>query len=46
MDNKDYGVAQLSEETLGKLQHIENELRQETHEDIILIAYKKDEAPH
>ncbi|WP_175986807.1 hypothetical protein [Bacillus sp. Marseille-Q1617] len=46
MDNKDYGVAQLSEDTLGKLQHIENELRQETHEEIILIAYKKDEAAH
>ncbi|MCA1056022.1 hypothetical protein LCM10_13570 [Rossellomorea aquimaris] len=43
MDTNEYGVAQLSEETLGKLKHIENELRQETHEEIVLIAYKKDE---
>jgi hypothetical protein len=31
---------------LNKLQHIENELRKQTDEDIVLIAYQKEQEAH
>ena len=43
MDDKDYPVANLTEDSLKKVQHMENELRQEMKDDIVLIAYKKDQ---
>jgi hypothetical protein len=42
MNTEHYPVAKLSEETVSKLQHIESELRSQTDEDIVLIAYKKE----
>ncbi|MGM0866075.1 MAG: hypothetical protein ACQEWF_15505 [Bacillota bacterium] len=38
--NKEFPVANLSEDTLNQVQNMESELRQQTNEDIILIAYK------
>ncbi|MGF3104269.1 hypothetical protein [Rossellomorea sp. DUT-2] len=38
--NKEFPVANLSEDTLNQVQSMESELRQQTNEDIILIAYK------
>ncbi|MFI8576210.1 hypothetical protein [Rossellomorea aquimaris] len=38
--NKEFQVANLSEDTLNQVQNMESELRQQTNEDIILIAYK------
>ncbi|NQD67256.1 hypothetical protein HP456_15175 [Bacillus haikouensis] len=46
MNKGEYPVAQLSDETLNKLQHIESELRKQTDEDIVLIAYKKEQEAH
>ncbi|MGM0852304.1 MAG: hypothetical protein ACQEWI_06805 [Bacillota bacterium] len=38
--NKEFPVANLSEDTLNQVLNMESELRQQTKEDIILIAYK------
>jgi hypothetical protein len=46
MNKGEFPVAQLSDEALNKLQHIESELRQQTDEDIVLIAYKKEQETH
>ncbi|MEG9297616.1 hypothetical protein V6B33_14195 [Mangrovibacillus sp. Mu-81] len=46
MNTGEYPVAQLSDEVLNKLQHIEGELRKQTDEDIVLIAYKKEQEAH
>ncbi|WP_197489780.1 hypothetical protein [Rossellomorea aquimaris] len=40
MNNQEFPVASLTDDSLEKVKHMENELRQETNEDIILIAYK------
>ncbi|MGM0752037.1 MAG: hypothetical protein ACQET6_08885 [Bacillota bacterium] len=40
MSRKEFPVAHLSEDTLNKVRNMETELRQQTDEDIILIAYK------
>lgn len=46
MNTEHYPVAKLSDETLDKLQHIESELRSQTDEGIVLIAYKKEKEAH
>ncbi|MFC7786238.1 hypothetical protein ACFQWC_17220 [Rossellomorea sp. GCM10028870] len=40
MNTKEFPVADLSEDTLNIVRNMESELRQQTEEDIILIAYK------
>ncbi|MCA1059952.1 hypothetical protein LCL96_13525 [Rossellomorea aquimaris] len=40
MTKKNFPFANLSEDTLVKVRNMENELRQETNVDIVLIAYK------
>lgn len=40
MTKNDFSFANLSEDTLGKVRNMENELRQQTNDDIVLIAYK------
>lgn len=37
---KEYPVADLSEDALNKVKSMESELRQQSAEDIVLIAYK------
>ncbi|WP_179884831.1 hypothetical protein [Bacillus sp. AFS015802] len=44
MDMKDFPVAELSNEALDKVKSMESELRQQTADDIVLIAYKKTES--
>ncbi|WP_203553169.1 hypothetical protein [Bacillus sp. B15-48] len=39
MDNKGFPVANLADHQLGKIEKLEMELRQETNENIVLIAY-------
>ncbi|WP_171910724.1 hypothetical protein [Rossellomorea aquimaris] len=46
MNTENYPVANLSHETLNKLQQIESELRSQTDEDIVLIAYTKEKEAH
>jgi hypothetical protein len=38
-NNKDYPVAHLEESQLDKVEMLEKELRTETNENIVLIAY-------
>ncbi|MBB3868156.1 hypothetical protein DER53_08810 [Parageobacillus toebii NBRC 107807] len=40
MKNSSFPVADLKEQTLKKVQELEKRLREETGEEIILIAYK------
>ncbi|MCA1064184.1 hypothetical protein QTG56_03065 [Rossellomorea sp. AcN35-11] len=40
MDMRGFSVADLSEETLDKVKTMESELRQQSADDIVLIAYK------
>ncbi|MBN8192254.1 hypothetical protein JI667_08845 [Bacillus sp. NTK074B] len=41
---KDFSVAKLSEDALDKVKSVESELRQQTADDIVLIAYKNTES--
>jgi hypothetical protein len=40
LNKKDYPVADLSEDALNKVKSMENELCQQSADDIVLIAYK------
>ena len=40
MDRKAFPVADLSDEILNKVKTMESELRRQTADDLILIAYK------
>ncbi|WP_171016709.1 hypothetical protein [Pseudalkalibacillus caeni] len=40
MEPREFPVAHLKNETLQKLQALENELREQTNEEIVLIAYQ------
>ncbi|WP_261132386.1 hypothetical protein [Bacillus sp. Marseille-Q3570] len=42
MKNQNYPVANVSKEMLDKIQNYERELKKESDEDIILIAYQKE----
>ncbi|MDX8365774.1 hypothetical protein ACSVDA_09345 [Cytobacillus sp. Hm23] len=43
MNNDTFAIAQLASDDLTKVQRIEEELRTDTGEEIILIAYKNTE---
>ncbi|BCB02368.1 hypothetical protein [Bacillus sp. KH172YL63] len=40
MNREDISIASLTDDALTKVRDMERDLRQETNEDIILIAYK------
>lgn len=40
--NKDYIIANLSEEELKNITELERSLSSRTHKDVVLIAYEKD----
>ncbi len=40
MDGKELSVATLSVDSVSKVRNMERELREQTNEDIILIAYQ------
>ncbi|WP_171050928.1 hypothetical protein [Bacillus sp. BHET2] len=40
MNGKEISVATLSEDSVSKVKNMESELREQTNEDIILIAYQ------
>ncbi|WP_408010595.1 hypothetical protein ACJROX_09925 [Pseudalkalibacillus sp. A8] len=42
MKDQNYPVANVSKEMLDKIQNYERELKKESNEDIILIAYQKE----
>ncbi len=42
MKDQNYPVADVSKEMLDKIQYYEKELKKESNEDIILIAYQKE----
>lgn len=39
--NKEYGYANIPQEKLGAITKLENQMREELGEDIVLIAYEK-----
>ncbi|MFB5193049.1 hypothetical protein [Alicyclobacillus fastidiosus] len=41
MDMEDVKFAQLSQDTLNDIKRLEEQLRAETHRDIILLAYEE-----
>ncbi|MGP4082030.1 hypothetical protein ACTWQL_19265 [Pseudalkalibacillus sp. R45] len=42
MKDQNYPVADVSKEMLDKIQNYEKELKKESNEDIILIAYQQE----
>ncbi|WP_265738376.1 hypothetical protein [Pseudalkalibacillus salsuginis] len=42
MKDQNYPVADVSKEMLDKIQNYEKELKKESNEEIILIAYQKE----
>jgi hypothetical protein len=41
MMNKEYGLANIPEEKLGSITKLENQMREDLGEEIVLIAYEK-----
>lgn len=43
MDKKDYSIANLSNETVQQVRSLEETLNKEADDEVILIAYQKEE---